>query len=150
MTDQDRYVQRILDGWQTRAESARNPSIENLRERGRCCANCEERLPMPWSAGFRQCPACRPDDTHAIYLIFVYRAGVWHCRFLDEGPEGTLINEVIFANAEKVRETARHGKAMTFSMAKLRMDHALSEHREGRLWLQLNAQQYLDLRRYRH
>lgn len=132
MKDRDRYIQRILDGRQVRAEAARNPSIESLRGRGRCCASCEARLPMPNSPGFRQCPRCRPIDAHAIYMIFVRRDGVWRCRFLDEGPsEGTSIAEVSFVNPDKVREAARRGMALTSATARLRMDHALSEHRKG-------------------
>lgn len=146
MNARNRFVQRVLDGLQAHAQAVRNPSIQSLRDRGRCCASCEAVLPMPYSPGFRQCSACRPGDVHAIYMVFAYRDGVWHCRFLDEAPDGTLVKEVTFVNPDKVRETARRGKALTFAAARLRMDYALTEHREARLWLQLSAQQYLDLR----
>lgn len=148
MKDRDRFIKRILDGWQVRAEAARNPSLETLRGRGRCCASCEAGLPMPWSAGFRQCPTCRPGDAHALYTVFRYRGGCWHCRFFDGGPNGVLVKEVGFTDADKVRETARRGKALTFAMGKLSLNHALSEHRDATLWLQLDCRQYLDLQGY--
>ena len=66
-------------------------------------------------------------------MIFACQDGVWRCRPLDEGPEGTPANEVMFANPHKVRETARHGKALTFAAAMLRAGRALAEHGEARL-----------------
>jgi hypothetical protein len=149
MKARDSYIQAVLNEWRVGANALQNPSLQNLREGGKRCASCEAKLPPPNTPGFRQCPGCRRADAHAIYMVFAYRNSSWHCRFLDEGPEGTLVNEVTFGSPDTVLESARRGKALTFAAAKRRTDCVLAERREGKLWLQLTVPQYVNLQRHR-
>lgn len=149
MKARDRAVQMILEQWRVQAEALRNPSLDSLRARGRCCSTCEAKLPPPHMPGFRQCLSCRPADAHAVYMVFAFKDGLWHCRFLDGGPHGAPVNEVTLVDAHKVRETVKRGKGLTFAAGKVRMNYALVEHRECKLWLQLSSQQFLDLERHR-
>ena len=53
MKARDRNIQMYLDRWRARAETARHPSLQSMRERGKICATCEAKLPLPNVGGFR-------------------------------------------------------------------------------------------------
>jgi hypothetical protein len=145
----NRYVQALLEKWNTQAKNRmRDPSREQQRGRGKLCASCDDELPQPHSPGYRQCGRCKPAEAHAVYMAFRYVTcnGTWHCRLLDEGRHDRLLKQLTFTHPEKLRETARRGKAMAFETAELRVNHAIAACSGAGLWLQLTPDQYLKLR----
>jgi hypothetical protein len=112
-----------------------------LRSSGKACSSCNNGLPPPHMPGFRQCPRCRPADAYAVYMAFACTRGAWRCRFFDERPDGKLVKEVTFGTPDKLRETAKRGKGLTFAAAKMVIERAITAG-EGQVWLQLNHRQY--------
>jgi hypothetical protein len=77
-----------------------------------------------------------------------YMNGVWLCRFYENGNGEKLLRQATFARPEKLIETVKRGKGMTFELGRRRANYAWNNCCGGQFWLQLTEEQSMRLRRF--
>jgi hypothetical protein len=83
--------------------------------------------------------------SHRVYMSFLLRRG-WYCQFFETDLKTSLPKKLTFASADKVRELARLGGAITNLESSQMFEYAIIYGR-GEVYLDLTQMQYERLKR---
>ncbi len=119
-----------------------------------CCACKTSLAPDPARPyGERYCSRCAPQPPqpsqrsparHRVYMAFALRQS-WHCQFTEEGYRVPLPCKLTFSSAEKVREVAERGGALSNLESRQMLDYGIQAGRGG-VMLKLTTDQLARLK----